>query len=97
MSIAARLSLASHRLDTTMNQRLQGGAFSNVFFGAGAALGENAALMGVGEIESELLTEGIKMAVGRPRPDGTNSSFPDAHAGRGRHATDEGSTVTRQL
>ena len=99
------LSLASHPLDATTNQHLQGSEFSNTFFGAGATLGENAALMGVGgglyvwgrwkhessvahigsdllrgEIESELLTEGIKMVVGRPRPDGTSSSFPSGHA-----------------
>ena len=99
------LSLASHPLDATTNQRLQGGSVSDAFFSAGAALGENAALMAAGggfyvwgrwkhessiahlgsdllrgELESELLTEGIKMAVGRPRPDGTSSSFPSGHA-----------------
>lgn len=34
-----------------------------------------------GEIESEFLTEGIKMAVKRPRPDGLkHTSFPSGHA-----------------
>ena len=98
------LSLVSRPLDARTNQHLQGG-FSDTFFGAGAALGENATLMGAGaglylwgrwkhespvahfgsdllrgELESEVLTEGIKMAVSRPRPTGKGSSFPSGHA-----------------
>src|SRR5262249_26091199 len=33
-----------------------------------------------GELESEFVTEVLKVAVGRPRPDGSGSSFPSGHA-----------------